>query len=196
MWNYSWSRSITPNFLVYQDFQNVGLCFLYHLVVHILVWALVILCDPIVGIKTLAFYGLIRRPTTSYQHSCYMMAITLQKAFELMFYLLTAMLTCKGVFLPVLAGYLLSGIPDGQGIFLKSHLWRPQDPGLGLWCEMPTHRPSCKLCKTQAHPSKGIICLGLYDRQWLTKKITKLDTRSTLVLTPNFVWKNRGTSLC
>jgi hypothetical protein len=49
-----------------------------------------------------------------------MMAITLQKAFELMFYLITTMLSFKGVFLPVLAGYLLSRIPDGQGMFLEA----------------------------------------------------------------------------
>jgi hypothetical protein len=60
----------------------------------------------------------------------------------------------------VLAGYLLSGIPDGQGIFLKSHLWRPQGPGLGLRCEMRTHSASRELCKTQAHPRRASSVYG------------------------------------
>jgi hypothetical protein len=180
------------------------------------------LSNPIVGIKTLAFYGLIRRPTTSYQHSCCMVAITLQKAFELMFYLLTAMLSCKGVFLPVLAGYLLSEIPDGPGMFLKAICegHRDQAQDCDVRC-LPTGQLA-ELCKTQAHLSKAIICV--WEKEGLPREgiawffflvshcvsVSVPDTQVHALIDtgpeprypanngsyPKFCLKNRGTSLC
>jgi len=48
-----------------------------------------------------------------------MMAITLQKAFELMFYLLLQCLLAREFSYQCWLGIYSSGIPDGQGIFLK-----------------------------------------------------------------------------
>jgi len=54
------------------------------------------------------------------------------------------MFTCKGVFLPVLAGYLLSGIPDGQGIFLKKAI-----------CE--GHRTQAQDCDVRCLPTGHLM---------------------------------------